>query len=105
MPSKLHSYQKCVLSVLLIFSKDIEFWTNSINASERNASNILIEQLMRLMHSLDVYLDTESTRMTSTNQPNEIRENRLFPKVFRGRTRARPYKMIQNGNSIMHTQI
>lgn len=87
------------------FSKDIEFWTNSIDATEQKASNILIKQLMRLMHSLDVYLDTESTRMTSSHQTNEIRENRLFPKVFRGRTRARPYKMLQNGNSIIHTQI
>lgn len=95
----------CSLCSILYCSKDIEFWTNSIDAAERNTSNILIQQLMRLMHSLDVYLDTEFTRMASTHQTIEIRENRLFPKVFRGRTRARPYKMIQNGNSIMHTQI
>lgn len=61
---------------------------------------------MRAMHSLDIYLDSEANRMAgNSNSANDSRADKAFLKVFRSRTRSRPYRIAQNGNSIVYTQI
>lgn len=83
--------------------QELEHWINSIEASRKNVSSILGIQLKRAMSSLDIYLETESVR--SDEQPMEFQTEKTFFKPFRGRTHARPYKVVQNGGSVICTQI
>lgn len=81
----------------------MEYWINSTESFKKNVSNLLILQLKRAMCSLDIYLDTEAIRLSSA--PAEIKAEKTFLKVFRSRARSRPYKVIQNGSSVIYTQI
>lgn len=83
--------------------QEMEYWINSTESFKKNVSNVLILQLKRAMCSLDIYLETESIRLSSS--PAEIKAEKTFLKVFRGRARSRPYKVIQNGSSVIYTQI
>lgn len=84
-------------------TQEMENWINSIEATKKNASSILGIQLKRAMSSLDIYLETEGVR--SDDQPVEFQAEKTFLKPFRGRTHARPYKVVQNGGSVIYTQI
>lgn len=80
----------------------MEFWINTIESVDNNGSNILTMQLKRAMCSLDIYLETEAIRLSS---PTEVKSEKAFLKVFRGRLRSRPYKVVQSGGSDIYTQI
>lgn len=81
----------------------MEYWINSIESFKKNVSNVLILQLKRAMSSLDIFLETESIRLSSSS--GDIKAEKTFLKVFRSRVRSRPYKIIQNGGSVIYTQI
>lgn len=84
----------------------MEYWINSLESFKKTIGNVLTIQLKRAMCSLDIYLETESIRLSSaTTSAPEIKSEKTFLKVFRGRTRSRPYKIIQNGSSVIYTQI
>lgn len=80
----------------------MEFWVNSIGMFKHSVSNILVLQLKRAMCSLDVFLETESIRLATP--ANEFKAEKTFLKIFRSRTRSRPYKVVKNGGSILYTQ-
>lgn len=82
----------------------MEYWINSTESFKKTIANVLTVQLKRAMCSLDIYLETETIRL-STTSATEIKSEKTFLKVFRGRTRSRPYKIIQNGSSVIYTQI
>lgn len=82
----------------------MEYWINSTESFKKSIGNVLTVQLKRAMCSLDIYLESESIRL-STAPASEIKAEKTFLKVFRGRTRSRPYKIIQNGSSVIYTQI
>lgn len=83
--------------------QEMEHWINSIEATKKNATNILGIQLKRAMSSLDIYLETEGVR--SEDQSAEFQAEKTFLKPFRGRTHSRPYKVVQNGGSVIYTQL
>lgn len=83
----------------------MEYWINSTESFKKTIGNVLTVQLKRAMCSLDIYLETETIRLSSTTSATEIKSEKTFLKVFRGRTRSRPYKIIQNGSSVIYTQI
>lgn len=82
----------------------MEYWINSTESFKKTIANVLTVQLKRAMCSLDIYLETETIRL-STTPAAEMKSEKTFLKVFRGRTRSRPYKIIQNGSSVIYTQI
>lgn len=82
----------------------MEYWINSIESFQTNVSSVLIMQLKRAMSSLDIFLETDSMRLASSSSV-EVKAEKTFLKVFRGRVRSRPYKIIQNGGSVIYTQI
>lgn len=91
-----------------MYFQEMEYWINSIESFKRNVSNVLILQLKRAMSSLDIFLETDTIRLTSSSTSSsstEIKAEKTFLKVFRGRVRSRPYKIIQNGGSAIYTQI
>lgn len=81
----------------------MEHWINAVQTTKKNANYILGVQLKRAMTALDIYVETEGLR--SSDPPAEFRPERTFLKAFRGRTHARPYKIVQNGGSPIYTQI
>lgn len=80
----------------------MEYWINSVDVSKKNISYILGLQLKRTMHSMDVYLETESA---ANPEVADFKSEKTFFKAFRGRTHSRPYKMVKNGGSVIYTQI
>lgn len=89
--------------ILFDFSKDMEFWVNSVNLNKQTASTILVLQLKRAMSALDVFVDTESIR--NAGSANEHKVDKTFLKIFRTRTRSRPYRIVKNSDSLIYTQI
>lgn len=83
----------------------MEYWINSTEPFKKTIGNVLTVQLKRAMCSLDIYLETETIRLSSITSGTELKSEKTFLKVFRGRTRSRPYKIIQNGSSVIYTQI
>uniref|UniRef100_A0A336KZH7 CSON013785 protein n=1 Tax=Culicoides sonorensis TaxID=179676 RepID=A0A336KZH7_CULSO len=80
--------------------KEIEFIVNSMEIA-KHSRNMLSLQLRKTMICLDVYLETEG--VLSNNQ--EFNQEKSFLKAIRGRQRARPYKMMNNGGTIIYTQM
>lgn len=83
--------------------REIEYWVNFIQTNKINADNIIGTQLKRVMTALDIYLETEGSH--STERSSEFVPEKTFIKAFRRRTHSRPYKVVQNGGSIIYTQI
>lgn len=79
---------------------EMEFWTNSLQMT-KNTSNILPAQLKRTMSSLDIFLETEGPLYS----PAEFTQDKTYFRAFRGRRRARPYKIVTNGKSVIFKQI
>uniref|UniRef100_A0A182JCL4 Uncharacterized protein n=1 Tax=Anopheles atroparvus TaxID=41427 RepID=A0A182JCL4_ANOAO len=80
--------------------REMEYWCNSLSAQE-HSHNILPLQLKRAMSCLDVYLETDGPYYT----PAEFTQDKSFLKPFRGRTRAKPFRIAPNGGSSLFTQI
>lgn len=83
--------------------REIEHWVNFVQNTKTSAGNVLGVQLKRAMTALDIYLETEGSH--STERTAEFAPEKTFIKTFRGRTHSRPYKVAQNGGSIIYTQI
>lgn len=81
--------------------REMELWTNSVKTKIKDAGCILSVQLKRTMSSLDIFLETEGPHYS----PAEFIQDKTFLKAFRGRTRARPYKIVQNGSNVIFKQI
>lgn len=82
----------------------MESWINSLQATKKNSSYILGVQLKRAMTTFDIYLETECT-VASTPESAEFPPEKTFVKAFRGRAHSRPFKAIQNGGSVIYTQL
>lgn len=67
----------------------------------KHSRNMLSLQLKKTMLCLDVYLETEG--LLSNNQ--EFNQEKSFLKPIRGRQRSRPYKMMNNGGTVIYTQM
>lgn len=67
----------------------------------KHSRNMLSLQLKKTMLCLDIYLETEG--VLSNNQ--EFSQEKSFLKANRGRQRARPFKMMNNGGTIIYTQM
>ncbi|XP_058054866.1 THO complex subunit 5 homolog [Anopheles bellator] len=80
--------------------REMEYWCNSLADAEHREC-LLPLQLKRAMSCLDIYLETEGPYYT----PAEFVQDKSFLKPFRGRTRARPFRIAPNGGSSLFTQI
>ncbi|XP_035793714.1 THO complex subunit 5 homolog isoform X2 [Anopheles albimanus] len=80
--------------------REMEYWCNSMFSSD-NMALMLPSQLKRAMSCLDIYLETEGSYYT----PAEFKHDKSFLKPFRGRTRARPFRIAPNGSNSLFTQI
>ncbi|XP_055624945.1 THO complex subunit 5 homolog [Toxorhynchites rutilus septentrionalis] len=80
--------------------RDMEYWTNSLQSSKHQKS-LLSLQLKRAMSCLDIYLETEGC----FNTPPEFTQDKTYLKPFRGRARARPFRLVSSGSSSVFTQI
>ncbi|XP_052872664.1 THO complex subunit 5 homolog [Anopheles cruzii] len=80
--------------------REMEYWCNSLAGAEHREC-LLPLQLKRAMSCLDIYLETEGPYYT----PAEFVQDKSFLKPFRGRTRARPFRIAPNGGSSLFTQI
>lgn len=78
----------------------MEAWVNSID-DPKNVSHLLEMQIKRALASLDIYLETEATLVNSSEFP----PSKSFLKAFRDRTHSRPYKLVDNSDSVVYTQI
>lgn len=83
--------------------KEMEYWTNSLSVKQLTQSpeTILCAQLARTMISLDIFLETEGP----LHSPAEFTQDKTFLKAFSTRTQSRPYKLVDNGNNVIFTQI
>lgn len=81
----------------------MEYWVNSIDMTKRMVSNILVLQLKRAMSALDIFIDTEAARNAGT--ANDPKIDKTFLKIFRGRARSRPFRVVNNSGSLVYTQI
>lgn len=80
--------------------REMEFWTNSLDAA-KHPKTILSAQLKRAMSCFDIFLETEGPFYS----PAEFTQDKTFLKAFRGRSRARPFRIASNGSSSVFTQI
>ncbi|GAB0099490.1 THO complex subunit 5 [Sergentomyia squamirostris] len=83
--------------------RDLEFWVNSLDddSSRPRTAAILVSQLRRIMTSMDIFLETESTLHAKLDYPAE----KTFLRAFRGRQRSRPFRMMENGGGVVYTHI
>ncbi|XP_050092714.1 THO complex subunit 5 homolog isoform X1 [Anopheles aquasalis] len=80
--------------------REMEYWCNSTSTID-NMPLMLPTQLKRAMSCLDIYLETEGPYYT----PGEFKHDKSFLKPFRGRPRARPFRIAPNGSNSLFTQI
>uniref|UniRef100_A0A2M4BFD1 Putative tho complex subunit 5 n=1 Tax=Anopheles marajoara TaxID=58244 RepID=A0A2M4BFD1_9DIPT len=80
--------------------REMEYWCNSASTTN-NMALMLPTQLKRAMSCLDIYLETEGPYY----KPAEFKHDKSFLKPFRGRTRARPFRIAPNGSNSLFTQI
>ena len=78
----------------------MEYLINAFN-DKKLFDNILPLQLQKAMTSMDIYLETESSLHDT---PEFVRE-KIYYRSFRGRDRARPFKLMSNGNQTFYKQI
>lgn len=81
--------------------REMEFWVNNAIQDVKNSSKILIKQMERALYCLDIYTETEGHFI----KPSEFNQEKTFLKIVRGRQRARPFKMINNEECGVFTQI
>lgn len=81
--------------------REIEFWINSVKRTSKNIVSTLSEQMERLLYSIDIYLETEGPLQGVT----DFVPDKNFVKIFRGRQRSRPFKIISNEGCTVFTQI
>ncbi|KAL9703784.1 hypothetical protein quinque_007302 [Culex quinquefasciatus] len=80
--------------------REMESWTNSLESS-KHPKTILSVQLKRAMSCFDIFLETEGPFYS----PAEFTQDKTYLKAFRGRARARPFRIASNGSSSVFTQI
>ncbi|XP_058120526.1 THO complex subunit 5 homolog [Anopheles ziemanni] len=80
--------------------REMEYWVNTLSAKD-HPHNVLPMQLKRAMSCLDVYLETDGQFYT----PAEFTQDKTFLKPYRGRSRAKPFRIAPNGSSSLFTQI
>lgn len=78
----------------------MEYWINSFN-DKKAFDNILPLQLQKAMTSLDIYLETEA----SQHESPEFTREKIYYRSFRGRDRARPFKIMSSGSQTFYKQI
>lgn len=79
----------------------MESYINSASEKNTKTCTALATQLKRTLSCFDIYLETEGMITNTT----EFTPDKTFLKAFRGRTRARPFKIIANNGNVVYTQI